>query len=309
MIGTSFPRMDTDIPPRRPGTHHSRLLVRVALGLLLAFGAGCSGPAGGSATSWHTGPDASASATSAVAVSSPYLAAVAADLLGDAVPLVVLAEPGMCPGHFDLRPSLVRRALECRLLLRFSFQQSLDARLAGAGRVPPPVISIDVPGGLCEPATYAAVSRQAVEAFVTEGLLEPDDADVRLAGVLERMDSLNAWARGRIAEANLDGAPVLASGHQASFCRALGLDVIGTFSAADTALPSQINQAVQQGLESGVRLIVANLPEGRQLADALADRLAARVVVFGNFPEASGPEAFDRLVRSNISALTEVGGP
>lgn len=272
--------------------------------LFLAWVTGCSRPTGEGA-----GADLSGHDTPTVAVSSPYLAAVAADLLGEAVPLVVLAEPGMCPGHFDLRPSLVRRALACRMLLRMDFQQSLDARLAGSGRVPPPVVAVNVAGGLCEPATYAAVSRQAAEAFVAAGLLTPDDADARLAGVLERMDSLNAWSRGLIAEANLDGAPVLASGHQAAFCRALGLDVVGTFSAADTALPSQINEAVQRGHEAGVRVIVANLPEGRQLADALADRLGARVVVFGNFPEADGPDAFDRLVRRNVTALTEVGEP
>ncbi len=274
--------------------------------LVAAFGLGCTRPAGGSAGASDAEGEPN---VPAVAVSSPYLAAVATDLLGDAAPLVVLAEPGMCPGHFDLRPSLVRRAMECRLLLRMDFQQSLDARFRGSGREPPPVVAVGAAGGLCEPATYAAVSRQAADAFVAAGLLAHENADARLAGVLDRMDALSAWARGEIVAANLDGAPVLASGHQASFCRLLGLDVVGTFSAADTALPSQINEAVQRGLEDGVRLIVANLPEGRQLADALADRLGARVVVFGNFPEVDGPEAFDRLVRRNVTALIEAARP
>lgn len=277
-----------------------------AVGLLLVGALGCSRPAGGSAEPSHRSSDEQ---RAILAVSSPYLAAVAVELLGEAFPMVVLAEPGMCPGHFDLRPSLIRRAAECRLLLRFAFQQSLDARLAGAGRTPPRVVAVELPGGMCEPAGYADAARQVAAALVANGLLERDDADARLTEVLARMDALGAWAAEQITAAGLEGAPVLTSAHQAAFCRSVGLDAVGTFSAADTALPSQINQAVQQGQEHGITLVVANLPEGRQLADALADRLGAAVVVFGNFPEADGPEAFDRLVRGNVTALLEAARP
>ncbi len=293
---------------RRPWTKTRRLRVLAlpAVGLLLFGAAGCSPPAGGSVEPSAVASDAP---PAALAVSSPYLAAVVGDLVGEALPMVALAEPGMCPGHFDLRPSLIRRAVECRLLVRFAFQQSLDGRLAGGGRTPPEVVAVELAGGMCEPASYADAARQVADALVANGLLERADADARLADVAARMDALTDWAAEQIAAAGLDGAPVLTSGHQAAFARSLGLDVAATFSAADTALPSQINQAVKQGQAAGVRLIVANLPEGRQLADALADRLDAAVVVFGNFPEADGPEAFDRLVRGNVTALVEAAGP
>ncbi len=278
----------------------------LALGSLIAVAAGCSGPAGGSLEPSEVEPGAD---PAALAVSSPYLAAVVGDLLGEGFPMVVLAEPGMCPGHFDLRPSLIRRAVECRLLVRFAFQQSLDARLAGSGHTPPQVVAVELPGGMCEPASYTEAARQVAGALVADGFLQRADADARLADIAARMDALTDWAAGQIAAAGLEGAPVLTSGHQAAFARSLGLDVVGTFSAADTALPSQINRAVQQGQKAGVTLVVANLPEGRQLADALADRLDAVVVVFGNFPEADDPEAFDRLVRGNVTALLETVGP
>ncbi len=280
--------------------------VSCALTLLLACTAGCSRPAGGAAGPAHT---AAEGGVAAVAVSSPYLAAIVTDLAGDTLPLVALAEPSMCPGHFDLRPSLVRRAADCRLLVRFAFQQSLDARLGFTGRTPRNVVGVDLPGGMCEPASYVAACRQVAEAIMAEGLLPRDEVETRLAEVSARMEGLHAWAVRQVAAAGLDGAPVLASGHQAAFCRGLGLDVVGTFSAADTALPSQINLAVQHGREARVRMIVANLPEGRQLADALADRLGARVVVFGNFPSPDKPEAFDALVRQNVEALVEAAAP
>jgi hypothetical protein len=58
-----------------------------------------------------------------------------------------------------------------------------------------------------------------------------------------------------------------------------------------------------------VQWIVANLPEGRQAADALADRFAAKVVVFGNFPDGQGLDSFDRLVRDNVTLLVKAVQP
>jgi zinc transport system substrate-binding protein len=250
--------------------------------------------------------DGSSSATSgthgspSIAVSSTYLAAAVRDLMGQWTALLVLAEPGMCPGHFDLRPSQVRQLHRCQMLARFEFQSSLDSRLADARLT---IVPVSVPGGKCLPASYLAACRQLAGALVEQGHLERDESDRRLTAISQRMDNLSEWATGQIDEAGLSGVPVLSSGHQADFCRHLGLRVAGSFSAVDTATLSQIDRAVRAGQQAEVQLIVANLPEGRQLADALAARLAAGVVVLENFPAGSGQAAFDQLVRGNVSSL------
>jgi len=244
----------------------------------------------------------------AVGASNSFLAAVARDLLGNDAPLVVMAKPGMCPGHFDIRPSQVRQAAACRVVLRFDFQKSLDARFQSTAARQPRVVEVDVAGGLCEPKSYVAACRQVAEVFVAEGLLSRETADPRLADVTARMDELDRWAREQIQKAGLADAPVLASRHQAAFCCGLGLKVAAEFPSADTAGMSEIDQSVKQGREAGVRLIVANLPEGRQAADALAERFQAKVVVFGNFPMANDPQAFEQLVRDNVMALVQTAG-
>ena len=245
----------------------------------------------------------------AIAVSNSYLGAAVQDLLGGDMALLLLAEPGMCPGHFDLRPSQVRDLRACRLLLRFDFQRSLDARLEQAGGAGPRVVAVNVHSGLCVPDSYHAVCGHLAEALVADQRLSRAAADARLAAVAERLHALNAWTREQIERASLSGAAILSSGHQAEFCRYLGLNVVATFSAADTAQPSQIDGAVKAGEQAGVKLIVANLPEGRQLADALGDRLRVPVVVFGNFPEKLQPQAFEQLVRRNVTTLIEAAKP
>ncbi|NLX55526.1 MAG: zinc ABC transporter substrate-binding protein [Planctomycetaceae bacterium] len=274
----------------------------VLVGLALVGLAGCAGPSDELSEAVAAGEEAS---VPPISVASPFLAAVTRELVGETIPLLTLAEPGMCPGHFDLRPSQVRQAQRCQVVVRFDFQQSLDARLTATRGPSPTIAAVHVSGGMCEPQSYVEAGRQVADALVAAGLLARDAADERLVAVEQRMDALQAWAREQIVSAGLDQVAVMASRHQADFCRSLGLHVVATFPSVDESIPSEINRAVQQGQKSGIAWVVANLPEGRQAADALADRLSAQVVVFGNFPDGQGTDSFDRLVRDNVTSLVK----
>ncbi len=106
------------------------------------------------------------------------------------------------------------------------------------------------------------------------------------------------------------GAPVVASGHQAAFCQALGLRVVATFTGGDEQSIARLSELLERGDEAGVRLVVANLQEGPQLAEPLAQRFGARPVVFSNFPSmAEEQDTFDELVESNVRALTDGAAP
>jgi hypothetical protein len=139
---------------------------------------------------------------------------------------------------------------------------------------------------------------------VAVGLVSAEVADRRLARIAERVGYSGELCQRRVAP--LRGTPVVASGHQAAFCRWLGLDVVATFNGADSATVSEIDQAVRAGEQAGATLVVANRPEGRRVADALADRLGAAVVVLDNFPALdAGPPSFDDLLQANAAALAQ----
>ncbi len=236
----------------------------------------------------------------AVATSTSYLECAAREFLEDGEPVLRLAGPGMCPGHFDIRPSQIEQLRTCRMLLRQDFQASLEAKLSDLKAAGLQIASIKIPGGLCEPESYLCACRQTADAFVAAGLLDRPAADDRLEKVAERMASLGEWAKGQMEAAKLKDAPVLAGKHQAAFCRFLGLNVVATFRGSDTAGISEIDAAVRSARSAGAKIIIANLPVGRRLADSLAERLGAKVVVFGNFPTGDG---FDKLIRDNVTKL------
>jgi zinc transport system substrate-binding protein len=243
-----------------------------------------------------------------IATTTSYLEAAARDLLGDDLVAVRLAEPGTCPGHFDIRPSQVTALRECRALLRFDFQKALDARLASAGQ--PPVVEITVRNGMGRPDSYLAACRQTGDRLIALGLLTRTNADARLQAITERLDALGRDATNRIAQAGLAGTPVIASRHQADFCGWLGLNVVATFRAADTAGFSEIEEAIAAGRQARARLVIANLPEGRRTADALGERLQAKVAVFANFPALRhGRVSFDEMLSANLAALLNAAAP
>jgi zinc transport system substrate-binding protein len=236
-----------------------------------------------------------------LAVSSPYLEAALTDLLDTETPLVRLAGPGMCPGHFDIRPDQVSELHRCRLFARFDFQQSLDRMLDEEDR--PTTVVVSASGGLCLPETYLAVCRMLAQSLEAEGMLSKEDAQQRMAGIEKRLADLSTSAQLRVEQAGLRGAAVLCSAHQADFCRWLGLQVAAEMPTADEPTAAAIADCVKTSQAAGVKLVVANRPEGRRAADALAERLGAKVVVFDNFPQPRKEKAFDAMVEQNLDSL------
>jgi zinc transport system substrate-binding protein len=249
------------------------------------------------------------SAQPTIAVTTSYLESAVRDLVGDDVNVLRLAEPGACPGHFDIRPSQASELRRCRMLLRFDFQSSLDPILSGEGTNQAHIAAVTIHTGLCLPESYLSCCQQVATALVAEGWLSQTNADSRLRGIEMRLDALTQDTTNRVAKARLAGIPVISSGHQKDFCQWLGLKVAATFRAADTASVAEIDNSISTGSLAGTKLIVANLPEGRRTADALAERLKANVVVFGNFPiPKNGRIRFDDLIVQNVADLIKSSG-
>lgn len=265
----------------------------------------------GAAWGWVAcGPATSATGTAPLATTTSYLEAVARDLLGDDVPVLRLAEPGTCPGHFDLRPGQAQALRHCRALLRFDFQKALDVRFIGPEGTGPALVEVSVSGGLGVPANYLAACRQVADRLVALGWLNHEQAASRLEAVAARLDALTHRLTNQVAQSGLVGFPVLTSQHQREFCEWLGLRVVGTFRAADTAGIREIEATWSAGRAGAARGVIANRPEGTRAAEALAARLGVPVIVFDNFPALrDGRVCFDQMLADNVRALQTLARP
>jgi len=282
------------------GTPYRRTIVHMIVGASLAMPAtvGC-------AKQDHPAVD-----KPSLAVTTSYIECAVNDLTRGEFHIARLLPPGGCPGHFDLAPHAFDQLRHSELLFRFHFQEGLDQKLGrlveGGLRVAP----LHAPDGLSVPSTYEAVCAAACDALCDRWPKQTQDFRARLAEVRQRLNRLGDHARRRIKEADLLGAKVLASGHQAAFCRWLGLNVVGTFAGDQVGKLSELADAVGTQEKGAPRLIVANRQEGDRLARALADRLGGRCVVLSNFPTMEPNQStFDAMVADNIHALVQGGRP
>lgn len=243
-----------------------------------------------------------------IAVTNSYLACVARDLGGEDLDILCLAPPGMCPGHFDLSPAQVRQLRSCRMLLLFDFQRQIEQRLVRLQRGGLKMHAVRSAVGLCVPDTYRAACEEVCGVLSSE---YPEKAAVfasRLAAIEQRLEKLSAELRNSVVDSGHLEAKVLTSNHQSQFAEWLGLEPVATFVGSDLETIANVDHCLKQAAGHEIRFVIANRQEGTALAEALADRLHARAVVFSNFPEVTqGDAGFDRLVRENVHFLLETG--
>jgi zinc transport system substrate-binding protein len=309
--------LEISLRPPPASAHHNhtkmQIVIRTLIVVLLAIiAAPRAAVAGTNTVTKANGHQAASHETVRVAVTNSWLESCVKDLLGrhESVETVRLAPPGSCPGHFDMKPGDLARVEACVALLRFDFQAPIEEHFARGGAGAPPVIVVPGPKGLCVPENYLAACETVAEqlrAVLPE--IGADSWDRALANLRERMDRLSRQTRDELERMGLAGAPVIASAHQAVFCRWLGLDVVATFSAADTASPAPLEALVARGREAGVRFVIGNLQEGTQAGEALAHHLGAKLAVFSNFPPMTpDKQFFDQLVQDNLFALERAAG-
>ena len=263
------------------------------------------------ATAWGcTGRGRAADEGRKLTVTTSWLAAAVKDVTGDAFEIVSLCPPGSCPGHFDMKPSQLADVRESRLLLRFDFQDGLDVKLARLRGEGLRVVSVPAGEGLCIPETYLSACR-VVSRAVSTAYPELSARCTRgVADTSTRLEMLTAEVRHRMKTHGLVGQKALTSPHQEAFARWLELEVVGTFRGSDRETARTLAGVIARGETAGVAFVVANRQEGDQQARALAKRLGARLVVFGNFPNRPHTQhPFDALVRDNVNRLLKTANP
>jgi len=241
-----------------------------------------------------------------IAAGNSWLASCLSDLGFDASCIERVVPPGTCVGQFDIRPADAARLRRARASVFFDFQQSLAQRLTGSVLADAPLL-IAPRGGLCVPSTYGEAAHELAAALSRR---EPGTSSVfmqRLGALDERLRGLERDIRGRMAATGWQQRPVVASVHQAAFCRWLGLDVAATLPPADSATPADVQDVLARARQAHAAAVVANEEEGTQAARSVADALGVPVVVLHNFPALTREEPdFEALVRSNVARLAAV---
>lgn len=201
----------------------------------------------------------------------------------DRVELVVLIPGGMCPAHYDIRPSDVAAVARAALVLHHGFEPWMENLIKSSGSKALVVKTGDdwnVPPNAIE---QVGIVRDALEKIL------PQDALVVQQNALafqKRIDELAGRLLARAQQLNVQDAKVISQAFQEKFVRWLGFNVIGTYPAPERVSAQLFLQLVQLGREQKAALVVDNLQSGVGVGARLAFEIGAINVVLTNFPGA-----------------------
>lgn len=217
-----------------------------------------------------------------VIASTANVGAVVRAVGGDAVEVTTIAPTGMCPGHFDIRPSHVAATNRARLVIHQGFESwlpELEKSLHGDDRR---VVKSSTEGNWMLPEIHLQAIAEIAGLLAESDTTQADSFRARAAEYVRLVDSTARRARSLFRGRSLP--PVIAAEHQAGMLNWLGFRVIATYGRPESFTARDLGRLAQVSVDSGVGLVVDNLQSGPGAGLELARALGIPQVTLTNFP-------------------------
>lgn len=205
------------------------------------------------------------------------------EFLGDAVDVVVLVEPGLCPADFDMKPSHVYAVSNAKILFKqnipgeFWLQGLLDA--AGNKNLTQVAIPGDygTPNGAKRYIRWVGGNLSRILAI---------DLDAKISAMLRSVDEVSNWMASEAQTLQASAVKVICMGWLKSFVESVGFKVVATYNPPETLSAGDIASLVDKARKEGVTLIIDNLQISVDFGAGIASQVGAAHVVLTNFPGA-----------------------
>jgi zinc/manganese transport system substrate-binding protein len=267
---------------------------------------------------------------------STVLTEIATAIGGDDVVVQGLVLPTVDPHTFDPTPRDIRAAVEADVVLAsgLGLESYLDRLVARGDRTMNLVIAADAlrdpaklplefadhpdeadPHWWQSPGAVREVSLLIATAFRTARPEQASAFDTRSRAWLEKLDQLEAWARGRAAQIPAEQRHLITS-HDAFgwLARDLGLKVHPIKGLSSESEPSgrHVAELVDLIKRQHIRAVFAENIENSRMIDSLTTETGARLggTLFadGLGPPGSGAETYEAMYRHNVTTIVDALG-
>jgi len=245
-----------------------------------------------------------------IVAGSSLIADIAQDIVDGKLEIHNLIPPGMCPGHYDVKPSDVEILADSKALIIHNWQQNMKniTGLIDAADNPDLIIKIiDVPDAPMVPE----VQSQTIDK-IAQSLSEIDSANSEYyqKKAKERMQATLAKGgevKNRLQEAKASEVKVICSGMQAGFIKWAGFDVVATYGRPEELSVAEVEQIVTKAKQAGVALVIDNLQSGGAgNSEVMARDIGAAQVTISNFPGGfEGTKTWEKAIDKNTDLLLE----
>jgi len=232
------------------------------------------------------------------------------DVADGKLKVYTLIPPGMCPGHYDVKPSDVETLANSRVLIIHNWQQNMKnvTGLVESADNPDLVIKvIDVPDMPMVPQIQAETTAKIALAL---GEIDPENSAYYQEKAAERTQAILAKGeevKDKLQDANVSGVKVLCVEYQAGFVEWAGFDVVATYGRPEDLSVAEVEELIIEAQEAEVALVIDNLQSGATATgEAMAQDIGAIQVTISNFPGGlENTETWEKAIDKNVDLLLE----
>jgi zinc transport system substrate-binding protein len=241
---------------------------------------------------------------------SSLIANIIQDVAGDKMETRTLIPPGVCPGHYDLKPSDIEALANSKALFIHDYQQNYEnvtGAIEAAENADLIITVLNVTGNWMVPQVQAKAVDKIAQAL---GEIDPENAAYYQERAAERAQAILAKGeevRSELLEAGVEGVKVICAAMQEGFVRWAGFDVVATYGRPEDLTPAQMEELVTKAKQAGVALVIDNLQSGATtLGASMEHDIEAIPVTISNFPGGlENTETWEKAIDKNVDLLLE----
>ena len=249
-----------------------------------------------------------ANAPMSIVAGSSLIANVIQDVAGDNVKPHTLIPPGVCPGHYDIKPSDIEALANSKALFIHGYQQDFKnmTEVIQAAKNQNLVIKvIDVQGNWMVPQVQAEAVIKIAQALSE---LDPENSSYYQENAEKRKQAILAYGEEiekRLREARLSEIKVICADKQAGFVKWVGFEIVATYGRPEELSVADVEKLIAKAREASVSLVIDNLQSGATAtSEAMARDIGAIQVTISNFPGGfENTETWEKAVKRNIELL------
>ena len=208
----------------------------------------------------------------------------------DRIKVTAIVPQGMCPAHYDIKPSDIQAISRASLVFSHGMESWLENLIEASRNKTLKEVKIK---GEWDSPTLVIKQLELINEALCEA--NPSDKNYFEKNRTSLISCINEAARkikNRAKELNLSQVNVLCIKWQEDFAHWLGLNVIATYPPPERISIKQVLELTKKGKENGVTLIIDNLQSGTDFGAKLASQIGATQMVLTNYPGAV-PEVKD----------------
>ena len=229
------------------------------------------------------------------------LGSIVEQYVGNQTEVVVLAQPGLCPADYDIKPSDIEAVSKAKVLFYHGIMGEywLDDLIEASGNTNLTKIKISGPWNTPEGAKrYIRWIGGNLSQILGIDLNETMNA------MIEEIDRVSSDIQNEAASLGVNETKVICMQWQASFVSWVGFDVIATYGPPQMLSTADIQNLTETAKKEGVALVIDNLQSGTEVGSTIATECNAIHVALSNFPGAlPQTETLAKMIEHNAREL------